>query len=309
MKKIKKRYILTIAIILGVIGFFFYGWYYQNLPEFAMPAISQISSPSATDRILVLAPHPDDETLGAGGYIHQAIQNQATVKVVIVTNGDGERFSASKSFRKVMVKPKDYIQTGNSRQQESTNALKTLGLNEENIIFLGFPDGGLKSLLTKNWTNPYKSNYTKVSVSPYTNSYFPDVSYTGQNLTANLTSIINDFKPTIILTTSSIDLHPDHAALAQFAKNATAGKNIKINYYLIHYRHFPYPKGLVLARNLTPPLRLFLQNQTWQQFELDNQTEQLKLAAINQYQSQLKEPFLKSLMQGFVKKNELFVSI
>ena len=40
------------------------------------------------DRILVLAPHPDDETLGAGGVIQRALEAKAHVKIVFLTYGD-----------------------------------------------------------------------------------------------------------------------------------------------------------------------------------------------------------------------------
>ena len=38
-------------------------------------------------RLLILAPHPDDETLGAGGTILKAIRGGATVRTVYVTSG------------------------------------------------------------------------------------------------------------------------------------------------------------------------------------------------------------------------------
>ena len=39
-------------------------------------------------RILILAPHPDDECLGTGGLIQQALAKGAKVKVIFITNGD-----------------------------------------------------------------------------------------------------------------------------------------------------------------------------------------------------------------------------
>lgn len=41
----------------------------------------------AERRLLVLAPHPDDETLGAGGTIVKAVRRGATVRTVYVTSG------------------------------------------------------------------------------------------------------------------------------------------------------------------------------------------------------------------------------
>src|SRR5262249_6702771 len=40
-------------------------------------------------RLMVFAPHPDDETLAAGGLIQHVVAKQGTVRVVFLTNGDG----------------------------------------------------------------------------------------------------------------------------------------------------------------------------------------------------------------------------
>lgn len=41
-------------------------------------------------RALIIAPHPDDETLAAGGLIKSVLSRGGQVKVVMVTNGDGQ---------------------------------------------------------------------------------------------------------------------------------------------------------------------------------------------------------------------------
>ncbi len=41
------------------------------------------------ERLLVVAPHPDDETLGAGGLIQRVLENHGQVRVVLITAGDG----------------------------------------------------------------------------------------------------------------------------------------------------------------------------------------------------------------------------
>ena len=44
--------------------------------------------PDAT-RLLVIAPHPDDEVLGAGGLMQRVKASGGTVRVVYLTDGDG----------------------------------------------------------------------------------------------------------------------------------------------------------------------------------------------------------------------------
>jgi len=41
------------------------------------------------ERLLVVAPHPDDETLGAGGLIQRVVARGGEVRIVLVTAGDG----------------------------------------------------------------------------------------------------------------------------------------------------------------------------------------------------------------------------
>ena len=40
-------------------------------------------------RLLVVAPHPDDETLGAGGLMERVHESGGRVNVVYLTDGDG----------------------------------------------------------------------------------------------------------------------------------------------------------------------------------------------------------------------------
>ncbi|MEX2355524.1 MAG: PIG-L family deacetylase, partial [Thermaerobacterales bacterium] len=57
------------------------------------------------DRILVFAPHCDDETLGAGGILHTAGRLGCARKVVLLTNGDGFRYGVSGRFHRLRPSP------------------------------------------------------------------------------------------------------------------------------------------------------------------------------------------------------------
>lgn len=82
---------------------------------------------------LVFAPHPDDETLGLGGTILLKMQSGARVKVVYLTDGSTSH-SASISREKMRL----------IRAREALAACAKLGLAENDVTFLGFPDGRLK---------------------------------------------------------------------------------------------------------------------------------------------------------------------
>ncbi len=50
--------------------------------------LPRLAAPGAGDRLLVVAAHPDDESLGAGGLIAMAAANGAEVCVLVVTDGE-----------------------------------------------------------------------------------------------------------------------------------------------------------------------------------------------------------------------------
>jgi len=309
---IKKIVLIIIgAALLVLLGLIIYFREFQNLPEFALSLLSPMPAPTANENILVFAPHSDDEVLATGGYISLAIKSQANVTVVLATNGDGHRFSSMEEYKEIYPDSADYIQSGYDRQQETINGLAVLGVKKENIIFMGYPDGGLQNLLNGNYQTPYTSPYTKKQNTPYTNSYQSNVAYTGENLTNNLTSIINEKNPDVILVSSPNDLHPDHAALAVFLDRALNRITLKpqVYNYLVHARGFPYPKGLHPNRFLSPPARFVSDDDTWFNYNLSADVLNQKQTAVEQYHSQLKVPLLHSLMDSFIRQNEIFFKV
>jgi len=171
---------------------------------------------AATERILVLAPHPDDESLAAGGLIASVRQHQprSDIRVIVVTNGDASYttalFHGSHSFTK-----RHFWSIAEQRQQESLNALMVLGMHPAQIYFWGFPDRGL-SLLRKNYwdgKDVYRSPTTGFSRAEQARNS-PSFSYHGVNLLKLIRNELMVFKPTTIIFPHSSDAHPDHEALA-----------------------------------------------------------------------------------------------
>ncbi|MGO9614115.1 MAG: PIG-L deacetylase family protein [Dissulfurispiraceae bacterium] len=81
------------------------------------------------ERILVLAPHPDDETLGCGGTIARFTQSGKKVRVLIVSRGDAVNIEVEELVEK--------------RKEEARRACDILGVEE--LLFHDFPDGKLNS--------------------------------------------------------------------------------------------------------------------------------------------------------------------
>ena len=100
------------------------------------------------DRILIIAPHIDDESIGAGGYAIDAMANGADVYVVFLTAGDCNRFSARLMNRTLAPVAASYLTVGRTRIGEAKKAMQLLGIPPDHYFLLGYPDRGLQDILT-----------------------------------------------------------------------------------------------------------------------------------------------------------------
>src|SRR6185295_11484135 len=95
-----------------------------------------------SDRVLVLAPHPDDEVIGAGGVLAEAVKRGIPVRVVFLTNGDSNGWSFLVFRKRPVVLPRAVLAMGKIRQHEALVAAGALGVPAEDLTFLGYPDYG-----------------------------------------------------------------------------------------------------------------------------------------------------------------------
>jgi LmbE family N-acetylglucosaminyl deacetylase len=89
-----------------------------------------VTAQTARRSCLVLAPHPDDETLGCGATIMRKLAAGVPVQVVIAADGR-YAYPSSKLPVEALV---------DIREQEARRACAILGLPHESITFLGFED-------------------------------------------------------------------------------------------------------------------------------------------------------------------------
>lgn len=246
-------------------------------------------------RVLVLAPHPDDEVLATGGVIQEHLRKGHVVKVVLVTCGDGQR-------RGPFLPARHFQRLGEQRYRESLKALALLGVTEKRVIVLGYPDRGLAHLeLSRLYTSPY----TKARSVPYAGAYRPGAPYTQASLVQDLTDIVRSEQPEIIYLPHPRDRHGDHRATYAFAQIALANTSIRPQQrcYLIHYGVWPLPAGKHLQRDLLPP-RALRRDAEWLLHELRPEQVALKYRAILCYRTQTK--YLEEHLLSFARRNELF---
>src|SRR5436309_14544363 len=111
-------------------------------PDGARPGPGALVIPRSP-RVLVFAPHPDDETIGAGGLIFRSTHRGAPVRVVFVTNGDGYEQAVEQDFHEQKPRDTDSVAFGKVRPREPGAAARHPGPLRGSPAVLGFADGGL----------------------------------------------------------------------------------------------------------------------------------------------------------------------
>jgi len=264
---------------------------------------------NSTERILIVAPHPDDESLAPAGLIQKAISQDIPVKVVMMTTGDGYKHATELNLHVLDPKPEDYRKLGEMRRLETLAAMRKLGLKDEDVTFLAFNDGSVNSLWGKNW------DYDKLHLglngaleSPYDFAYQPRSPYCGDQVVKELTEIILDYGPTTIVFPSAEDVHHDHWATNAFVQYTLAKEEFKVRelQYLVHRgRGWPTPLRLARKKELSIPHALQGIKVTWIWKPMSKSEEDLKEQALNSYNTQ--KIVAVGFLDAFVRENELFM--
>lgn len=170
------------------------------------------------ERLLVVAPHPDDETLGSGALIQRVVREGGSVTVVLVTAGDALVSGVVKEAGRPHPGPAAFVAYGERRVREARRAVRALAGARGRVALLGFPDGGLDRLLRAagDARHPLASATTRAGDPPYRDAVEPDLPYTGANLRRALKELIAEERPSIIALADPFDRHPDHAAAGIF---------------------------------------------------------------------------------------------
>ena len=178
----------------------------------------------------------------------------------------------------VMVTDSDAQGIEATRYAEFKKITGILGVPESNLVFLGFPDS--------------KLDLINQAV-----------------LQAALQQQIDKYHPNIIIYPSPYDYNPDHRAIGRVIESIlkTESTPITAYNYLVHYKlDYPKPRKLAPEDYIMPPDHMVKAEQEWLSFNLSPSIESGKEKAIYSYQSQIHSPELSGLMQGNIRKNEIF---
>ncbi|MGQ9539366.1 MAG: PIG-L deacetylase family protein [Candidatus Bathycorpusculaceae bacterium] len=165
-------------------------------------------------KVLVFAPHPDDETWGCGGTIAKRISEGYDVLIVVMTDG---RYA----FLKILGIEKDPTpeELKEIRKEEVKKATRILGVPEENLIFLDFVDGTLQENI--------------------------------EEAERMVTSILQEHKPVEVYFPYKNDCHPDHQAAYKIVKKSLAKLGLQTREYQYSIMHKYARLGPIIDRALS----------------------------------------------------------
>ena len=176
-------------------------------------------------------------------------------------------------------------------------------------FFLGYPDWGTEHIFMEHWgkdRRAFRSMLTNVREVPYANAYHPGAPYKGESVLADLEKLIAEFKPTKIFVSHPGDAHRDHRTFYLFAQIALWDLEDRLRpelyTYLIHYPHWPWPRGMETDRSLTPPI--YFKDLAWSEQSLNHARMDRKAQALLLHRTQMAKD--RKYLDSFVAENELF---
>ena len=260
----------------------------------------------AQTSLLVVAPHPDDETLCCAGLIQRVVHAGGRASVVWITSGDASELDLLLIENSLFAKPEKARDLAVRRMREARTATARLGVSAAGQLFLGYPDRGVLRLLTDHRATPYTSGFTGAAAVPYPAALFPGHPYTGESLEGDFAAVLERLHPTLILAPSPGDSHPDHraAGLLTIAVSTRRGMLPGVRYWIVHGGEgWPSPRALMPGVPLTPAPR---SRGPLAVFALEPAEEDHMLEALRAYDTQMRT--LAPFLLAFVRSTELFAS-
>jgi LmbE family N-acetylglucosaminyl deacetylase len=137
-------------------------------------------------RLMLIAPHPDDESVACGVVLQRAVRAGAAIRVIYITDGENNPWPQRVIESKWRLNAADRVRCGRIRRDEALAALRVLGVDPVAVHCIGLPDQKLTALLARD----------------------------ARFVLKRLALMINQWGPTHLIFPSHFDRHPDHSAVA-----------------------------------------------------------------------------------------------
>lgn len=164
----------------------------------AVPACPTHDLPpfSTQTRLLVVAPHPDDETIATGVLIQQVRAAGGEVHILLLTAGDNNPWPQRWLERRLLIGDDDRRRWGHRRYAELQQALQALDVPVTAVHSLAWPDMGVTGHLLAS----------------------------GGMAVAELAALMAQCRPNLIALPALDDRHPDHGSAHVLLRLALAGQ-------------------------------------------------------------------------------------
>jgi LmbE family N-acetylglucosaminyl deacetylase len=308
----RNRHVATaVAALVLSVAMFASAFIMARLPPAVAPAVQTEVMITNADRVLVVSPHPDDESVACSGLIQHALEAGAQVRVLWMTAGDHnivDIVGLPLFWQRVAVTAAQFRDIGHRRMQEAVAAAHVLGLSPEDLIFLGYPDGGLSDIFMKVWTSkPYRSGLTNATSVPYAESAVAGQPQTATNLLTDLEHVMTSFQPTIVVYPNLIDDHSDHQATGLFVTAALADlhRSPRRLEYVVHVKGWPRPLRYAPFVDAYAPPAAQVLGLHGEVVRLTPQEVDIKTRAIKAHASELL-PF--AFLVAFARRTEVFLA-
>lgn len=159
------------------------------------------------DRVLLLATHPDDDVIGAGGLIQRVIAGRGALRVLFITGGEGNVWPQRAMLKKWRITAADREAWADLRRGEAQRSLGIVNAPAGCSFFFSYPDQHLSELMHKG----------------------------DMRLRDDLLQHGEEFRPTLVVSPSFFDIHSDHHATAWYAHKAFS-RDTPLAMYVVHGR-------------------------------------------------------------------------
>jgi LmbE family N-acetylglucosaminyl deacetylase len=261
--------------------------------------------------LLVIAPHPDDELLGPGATLADAVRDGRPVAVAIASAGDAYYLAVQLWYNRPPA-PELFRDQAEIRQGESRAAMGTLGLAPAQVHFFGFPDGGTDQMWAT-WHDRYRSP-TADRDAVYCATEGRGRPFAGASEWAAMMALLDRVHPAVLFTAHPFDTHGDHWATANFARLAleswraagqTWAQACRVRSFLIHWGPWP-------GRDASPHLPIAAPfdgesvDLPWMMVRPTPAAVRQKARGLSHYPSQLAVPTDSRYLPAFIRATELF---
>ncbi|TCV97408.1 LmbE family N-acetylglucosaminyl deacetylase [Luteibacter rhizovicinus] len=162
----------------------------------------------ASTRLLVVSPHPDDESLATGGLIQRVLAAGGRVDVLLLTDGDDNPWPQRWLERRIVIDNEARKRWGTRRRGEVASALARLGVAADRLHALGWHDMAVTTELRRRHGKAIET----------------------------IGAVLNSVSPTLVVMPALGDRHPDHSAAHVLSRLALArsGLPAEVLTYLVH---------------------------------------------------------------------------